>query len=89
MSNRPRILITRAIFPEVLAQLALHFDVDANQADELWTPAQLITRLQGKQGVLTTALASPWRMATGNKPLQQGLRLAELTIRTLLLKEQR
>ena len=55
MSNRPRILIARAIFPEVLAQLALHFDVDANQADELWTPAQLIARLQGKHGVLTTA----------------------------------
>jgi gluconate 2-dehydrogenase len=54
MSNRPRILIARAIFPEVLSQLVLHFEVEANQADELWTPAQLMARLQGKQGVLTT-----------------------------------
>jgi gluconate 2-dehydrogenase len=49
-----KILITRAIFPEVLAQLAQHFEVESNQADELWTPTQLAHKLQGKQGVFTT-----------------------------------
>jgi gluconate 2-dehydrogenase len=52
--NKPKILVTRAIFPEVLAKLAQHFNVESNQADELWTPAQLIEQLQGKQGVFTT-----------------------------------
>jgi len=52
--NKPQILVARAVFPEVLAKLAQHFDVESNQADELWTPAQLIAKLQGKQGVFTT-----------------------------------
>ena len=51
---RTRILVARPIFPEVLAQLAQHFEVTSNQADELWTPAQLIAQLQGQHGVLTT-----------------------------------
>jgi gluconate 2-dehydrogenase len=50
----PKILITRAIFPEVLATLAQHFEVESNQPDELWTTAQLAQKLQGKQGVFTT-----------------------------------
>ncbi|WPC65030.1 D-glycerate dehydrogenase [Rhodoferax ferrireducens] len=51
---KPKILIARAIFPEVVAKLAQHFEVTSNQADELWTSAQLIERLKGKQGVFTT-----------------------------------
>jgi len=51
---RPQILITRAIFPEVIARLAQHFEVESNQADELWGGAQLSDKLQGKQGVFTT-----------------------------------
>jgi glyoxylate/hydroxypyruvate/2-ketogluconate reductase len=51
---KPKILIARAIFPEVVAKLAQHFEVTSNQADELWTSAQLIEQLQGKQGVFTT-----------------------------------
>lgn len=49
--NKPKILIARAIFPEVIARLAQHFDVEANQTDEAWTPAQLVARLQDKQGL--------------------------------------
>ncbi len=52
--SKPNILIARAVFPEVIAKLAQHFDVESNQADELWTPTQLIAKLQGKQGVFTT-----------------------------------
>ena len=51
---RPRILVARAIFPEVVDKLAQHFDVEANPADELWPRDELIRRLQGRQGVFTT-----------------------------------
>ena len=51
---RPKILISRAIFPEVIERLAQHFDVTSNQDDVLWTPSQLIEQLQGKQGIFTT-----------------------------------
>ena len=50
----PKILIARAIFPEIIARLAQHFDVTANQDDVLWTPPQLIEQLQGMSGVFTT-----------------------------------
>jgi glyoxylate/hydroxypyruvate/2-ketogluconate reductase len=52
--SKPAILVTRAIFPEVLAHLAQHFEVQSNQADQMWTPAQLAQHLQGKVGVFTT-----------------------------------
>jgi gluconate 2-dehydrogenase len=52
--NKPKILVARAIFPEILAKLSEHFEVSSNQADELWTPAQLIAQLQGKVGVFTS-----------------------------------
>ncbi len=51
---RQKILIARAVFPEVIARLAQHFDVTSNQDDVLWTPSQLIEQLQGMQGVFTT-----------------------------------
>jgi len=51
---KPNILIARAVFPEIIAKLAPHFELRSNQADELWTPAQLIEQLQGQQGAFTT-----------------------------------
>ena len=51
---KPAVLVARAVFPQVLANLAEHFEVRSNQLDEVWTQAQLISQLQGKQGVLTT-----------------------------------
>ena len=54
MSERPRILIARAVFPEVVARLREHVDVETNDSDAPFSPAQLIERLQGKQGVMTT-----------------------------------
>ena len=51
---KPSILVARAIFPEVLAQLQQVFDVDHNQDDVVMTPAQLHARMQGKVGALTT-----------------------------------
>ena len=52
-SGRPRVLVARAIFPEVIARLSEHFDVESNQADDSWTPAELVQRLQGKAGMFT------------------------------------
>ena len=51
---KPRLLIVRAIFPEVLARLEQSFDVESNQADTVLSPAELARRLQGKQAALTT-----------------------------------
>ncbi len=51
---KPKILIARAIFPEIIAKLAQHFDVTSNQEDVLWSASELIARLQGKQGIFTT-----------------------------------
>jgi gluconate 2-dehydrogenase len=51
--TRPQVLVTRAVFPEVLARLGAHFDVQANPDDTIHTKAGLIERLQGKQGAFT------------------------------------
>ncbi|QTN29308.1 D-glycerate dehydrogenase [Rhodoferax sp. AJA081-3] len=53
-TQRPRVLITRAVFPDVIARLSEHFDVESNQSDVNWTPAELVQRLQGKAGAFTT-----------------------------------
>jgi gluconate 2-dehydrogenase len=51
---KPSILVARAVFPQILTLLEQHFDVTSNQDDVVWSPAQLIAQLQGKQGVFTT-----------------------------------
>ena len=50
-NHRPRVLVARKIFPEVIARLRLQLDVDDNPGDVVYSPAELIERLQGKQGV--------------------------------------
>ncbi|SFM53621.1 D-glycerate dehydrogenase [Variovorax sp. OV329] len=52
--TRPKVLVARAIFPETIARLEQHFDVEANQADESWSKEQLMAKLQGKAGAFTT-----------------------------------
>ncbi|MDO9404662.1 MAG: D-glycerate dehydrogenase [Polaromonas sp.] len=52
--TKPKILLARAIFPEIIERLQTHFEVEANPADESWTKAQMIAKLQGKQGIFTT-----------------------------------
>ena len=52
--SKPKILVARAVFPETLARLQQHFDVEANQADEPWSAARLTDKLKGKVGALTT-----------------------------------
>ena len=52
--TKPKILVARAIFPEVIARLEQSFEVESNQADESWSKAQLIDKLRGKAGAFTT-----------------------------------
>ena len=54
MSQRPAILIARAVFPEVVERLREHFEVETTPPGVVWSPVELIERLQGKDGVLTT-----------------------------------
>ncbi len=51
---KPKVLIARAVFPETIARLSLHFEVESNPDDTIWTKAQLIQKLQGKAGAFTT-----------------------------------
>lgn len=52
--NKPRILVARPVFPQTVARLQQHFEVEANQGDTSWSQPELIARLQGKSGALTT-----------------------------------
>ncbi len=54
-TSKPRVLVTRAIFPAVLAHLEAHCEVESNQDDDAWGAAEIVRRLQGKVGVLTTS----------------------------------
>jgi len=51
---KPRILVTRAIFPSVIDRLSGHFEVEANPQDVLWDREELQRRLAGKVGVFAT-----------------------------------
>jgi lactate dehydrogenase-like 2-hydroxyacid dehydrogenase len=50
---KSRILISRAIFPEVVERLAAHFEVDYNAQDAALPPAELAARLTDKAGAIT------------------------------------
>jgi glyoxylate/hydroxypyruvate/2-ketogluconate reductase len=52
--SKPKILVARAVFPEIIARLEQHFEVESNQADETWTKTQLAEKLKDKQGAFTT-----------------------------------
>ena len=52
--NRPAVLVARAVYPEVVARLREHFDVEDNPDDTIYSKAELTRRLQGKAGAFTT-----------------------------------
>lgn len=54
MPSKPAILIARKVFPDIVDHLRAHFEVEMNDTDDVYSPAQLIERLQGKVGALTT-----------------------------------
>ncbi|MDP3668993.1 MAG: D-glycerate dehydrogenase [Telluria sp.] len=51
---KPKILVTRAVFPDVIDLLAQHFELESNQDDRIYTESELIAKLRGKDGVFTT-----------------------------------
>ena len=52
--SKPAVLVCRAVFPDIVNRLREHFEVETNQADVVWSPAELVQRLQGKAGVFIT-----------------------------------
>ena len=52
--SKPRILVTRHIFPEITDYLAQHFELESNPDDVLWSQAELAQRLADKDGVFIT-----------------------------------
>jgi gluconate 2-dehydrogenase len=53
---RPEVLVTLRVFPEVLARLREHFDVEANEEPVDWSRDEIIRRAQGKQGLFVTTV---------------------------------
>lgn len=54
MSTKPKILVARAIFPDLLTKLEESFDVRSNQGDQVLTPEELQKELAGVEGALVT-----------------------------------
>ena len=53
-TKKPKVLVARAVFDDVLLRLREHFDVTDNRADTIFTPAELSARLAGKVGAFIT-----------------------------------
>jgi glyoxylate/hydroxypyruvate/2-ketogluconate reductase len=53
--KRPKVLIARQIFPEIVERLRQEFDVSTNDAPTDWPRHELIARLQGHDGVFVAA----------------------------------
>jgi lactate dehydrogenase-like 2-hydroxyacid dehydrogenase len=51
---KPKILVTREIFDEVLDFLRQHFEVSDNQGDAVWGPEDLAQRLADKDGAMVS-----------------------------------
>ncbi|MHB1359642.1 MAG: 2-hydroxyacid dehydrogenase [Rhodocyclaceae bacterium] len=48
-----KVLVSRAVFPEVIERLSAHFEVDYNDCDAALPADQLAARLAGKAGAIT------------------------------------
>jgi gluconate 2-dehydrogenase len=49
-----KVLVARAVFPEVTDRLAQHFEVEVNAEDRIYEAAELTRRLNGKDGAFVT-----------------------------------
>jgi gluconate 2-dehydrogenase len=56
LTAKPKVLMTRSIFPDVVERLSEHFEVETNADDTSWGREELVARLQGKVGVFTTGV---------------------------------
>ncbi len=48
---KPKVLVTREVFPEIIESLSQYFDVESNPTDEVYGAEELMRRLQGKDGL--------------------------------------
>ena len=48
---RPKILIARAVFPDVVARLAATFEVESNQEDRIFSGSELAEKIRDKDGL--------------------------------------
>jgi gluconate 2-dehydrogenase len=51
---KPKVLVARWVFPDIVDRLREHFEVDDNPEDVSLTKDQMIERLKGKTGAFTT-----------------------------------
>jgi gluconate 2-dehydrogenase len=51
---RQKILVARAVFPEVIERLAQHFEVESNQDDRVFSEAELLEKMRDKDGLFAT-----------------------------------
>lgn len=51
---KPSILVTRSVFPEVIARLEEFFEVESNQEDRIFSEDELAAKMRGKDGVFST-----------------------------------
>jgi gluconate 2-dehydrogenase len=52
---KAKVLVARATFPDVIERLQQQFDVESNQEDKIFSPAELLQKMQGKDAVVITA----------------------------------
>lgn len=50
---KAKILVTRAVFPEIIERLEKHFEVESNQDDHIFSEEELVARARGKDGLFT------------------------------------
>ncbi|RPH66745.1 MAG: D-glycerate dehydrogenase [Burkholderiales bacterium] len=55
MNARPKLLITRKVFPEVIERLAPHFEIDSNQDDEDWPRQTLLARAADRDALFVVS----------------------------------
>src|SRR5438270_12702811 len=49
---KPRVLVTRRLYPEAIDLLSPHFEVDYNGTDDSLSPDELLQRARGRQGIV-------------------------------------
>lgn len=51
---KPKILVARAVFPDVISRLEQYFEVESNQDDQVFSSGELVKKLQDKDGMFAT-----------------------------------
>ena len=53
---KKKVVITRAVFPEIVESLSRRYEVEHNAEDRPWSSGELARRVQGVSGALTTVM---------------------------------